>query len=288
MSQIDDLPPLRDVIARHEIAAKKSLGQNFLLDLNVTGRIARTAGKLEGFTVIEVGPGPGGLTRALLAEGAGKVIAIERDDRCLNALAEIAAHYPGRLEIIAGDALETDMAALADGPTKVVANLPYNIATPLLIGWLTTEPWPPWFESLTLMFQKEVGERIVAQPGSNAYGRLGVLSGWRTDAWMAFDLPPRAFTPPPAVTSTVVHLTPRQAPLPCRAGTLQAVTQAAFGQRRKMLRQSLKSLGGETLALLEEAGIEQTRRAEEIDIEGFVALANALDRYRGSPNSAAT
>lgn len=288
MSQIDDLPPLRDVIARHEIAAKKSLGQNFLLDLNVTGRIARTAGKLEGFTVIEVGPGPGGLTRALLAEGAGKVIAIERDDRCLNALAEIAAHYPGRLEVIAGDALETDMAALADGPTKVVANLPYNVATPLLIGWLTTEPWPPWFESLTLMFQKEVGERIVAQPGSNAYGRLGVLSGWRTDAWMAFDLPPRAFTPPPAVTSTVVHLTPRQAPIPCRAGTLQAVTQAAFGQRRKMLRQSLKSLGGETLALLEEAGIEQTRRAEEIDIEGFVALANALDRYRGSPNSAAT
>lgn len=288
MSQIDDLPPLRDVIARHEIAAKKSLGQNFLLDLNVTGRIARTAGKLEGFTVIEVGPGPGGLTRALLAEGAGKVIAIERDDRCLNALAEIAAHYPGRLEVIAGDALETDMAALADGPTKVVANLPYNVATPLLIGWLTTEPWPPWFESLTLMFQKEVGERIVAQPGSSAYGRLGVLSGWRTDAWMAFDLPPRAFTPPPAVTSTVVHLTPRQAPIPCRAGTLQAVTQAAFGQRRKMLRQSLKSLGGETLALLEEAGIEQTRRAEEIDIEGFVALANALDRYRGSPNSAAT
>lgn len=288
MSHIDNLPPLREVIEKHGIAAKKSLGQNFLFDLNITGRIARTAGDLRNSTVIEVGPGPGGLTRALLAEGARRVIAIERDDRCLAALAEIAAHYPGRLDVIAGDALETDMAALADGPTKVVANLPYNIATPLLIGWLTSEPWPAWFESLTLMFQKEVAERIVAQPASSAYGRLGVLAGWRTDAWMAFDLPPRAFTPPPAVTSTVVHLTPRAAPFPCRASTLQAVTQAAFGQRRKMLRQSLKSLGANALALLQEAGIEETRRAEEIGIEGFVALANALDRYRSSESSRET
>ncbi len=288
MSHIDNLPPLREVIEKHGIAAKKSLGQNFLFDLNITCRIARTAGDLRNSTVIEVGPGPGGLTRALLAEGARRVIAIERDDRCLAALAEIAAHYPGRLDVIAGDALETDMAALADGPTKVVANLPYNVATPLLIGWLTSEPWPAWFESLTLMFQKEVAERIVAEPASSAYGRLGVLAGWRTDAWMAFDLPPRAFTPPPAVTSTVVHRTPRALPLPCRASTLQAVTQAAFGQRRKMLRQSLKSLGANALALLQEAGIEETRRAEEIGIESFVALANALDRYRSSESSLET
>jgi len=281
MSQIDGLPPLRDVIAKHGIAAKKSLGQNFLLDLNLTARIARSPGRLSDATVIEVGPGPGGLTRALLAEGAAHVVAIERDDRCLAALAEVAAAYPGRLTVIAGDALETDMAALAPrragARTLVVANLPYNIATPLLVGWLRTEPWPPWYESLTLMFQREVAERIVAHAGDDAYGRLGVLAGWRANAEILFDIPARAFTPPPRVTSSVVQLIPLPRPLACDPATLERVVAAAFGQRRKMLRQSLKPLGGDPLALLAAAGIDGTRRAEEIDVAGFVALANALD-----------
>ena len=276
MSQIDDLPPLREVIARHGIAARKSLGQNFLLDLNLTARIARAAGDLAGTTVIEVGPGPGGLTRALIAEGAARVVAIERDERCIAALDEIAARYPGRLEVVAADALAVDMAALAGGPAVVVANLPYNVATPLLVGWLRTEPWPPWYRSLTLMFQREVAERIVAAPASRAYGRLGVLTGWRAQAEILFDIPPRAFTPPPKVTSSLVQLIPRKAPLACDAAVLERVVAAAFGQRRKMLRQSLKSLGGDALALLAAAGIEPTRRAEEIDIAGFVALANAF------------
>ena len=207
--QIDDLPPLRDVIARHGHSAKKQLGQNFLLDLNLTARIARVAGSLEGVTVIEIGPGPGGLTRALLAEGARRVIAIERDDRALPALAEIAAAHPGRLSVVAADALEIDYEALADGPTRIVANLPYNIATPLLTGWLTTDPWPPFFDSLTLMFQREVAERIVAKPSDEAYGRLGVLCGWRTEARIAFNVGRENFTPPPNVTSTVVHLVPK-------------------------------------------------------------------------------
>ena len=279
MSQIDDLPPLRDVIARHGIAAKKSLGQNFLLDLNLTARIARAAGDLAGATVVEVGPGPGGLTRALLSEGAAHVIAIERDERCLAALEEIAARYPGRLTIVPGDALATDMAALAakaGGRALVVANLPYNIATPLLVGWLQSEPWPPWFASLTLMFQREVALRIVAVAGDDAYGRLGVLAGWRSEAEIVFDVPVRAFTPPPAVTSSVVHLVPRPQPLACAPALLERVTAAAFGQRRKMLRQSLKSLGVDAAALLAAAGIEPTRRAEEIDVAGFVALTNAF------------
>ena len=275
MSGIDDLPPLREVIARHGIAAKKSLGQNFLLDLNLTASIARAAGRLSDATVIEIGPGPGGLTRALLAEGAPRVIAIERDERCLAALAEIAQRYPGRLEIVAGDALATDTAAYARGRTLIVANLPYNIATPLLIGWLRTEPWPPWYESLTLMFQREVAERIVARAGDDAYGRLAVLAGWRAESEILFDIPPRAFTPPPKVTSSVVHLIPRPRPLPCDPTMLERVTAAGFGQRRKMLRQSLKSLGVDPALLLSAAGIDGTRRAEEIDIPGFVALTNA-------------
>lgn len=271
---IDGLPPLREVIQRHGLAAKKSLGQNFLLDLNLTGKIARVAGDLTQTTVIEVGPGPGGLTRALLANGARKVLAIERDERCLAALAEIAEHYPGRLEVISGDALKTDFAALAGSePTRIVANLPYNIGTELLVRWLAVADWPPFYMSMTLMFQREVAERIVAPPGSPAYGRLGVLAGWRTEARIAFDVPPQAFTPPPKVTSSVVNLVPRAAPLPADVRILERVTEAAFGQRRKMLRQSLKSLGGE--ALLQRVGIDPTRRAETLSVAEFVALANA-------------
>jgi len=273
--QIDSLPPLREVIAAHGLRAKKELGQNFLLDLNLTARIARVAAPLEAATIIEVGPGPGGLTRALLAEGARKVIAIERDERALPALAEIAAAYPGRLEIISGDALEMDYAKLADGPTKLVSNLPYNIGTELLTRWLTVEPWPPFFESLTLMFQREVAERIVAKPGDDAYGRLGVLCGWRTEARIAFNVGREAFTPPPKVTSTVVHLRPRELTDGVRARDLEAVTRAAFGQRRKMVRQSLKSLGVPMEPLLAAAGLEGSERAEELPVETFLKLAKA-------------
>ncbi|MEZ5881216.1 MAG: 16S rRNA (adenine(1518)-N(6)/adenine(1519)-N(6))-dimethyltransferase RsmA [Nitratireductor sp.] len=254
--------------------AKKALGQNFLLDLNLTARIARQAGPLEGHDVVEVGPGPGGLTRALLAEGARRVIAVEKDPRCLPALAEIADRYPGRLKIVEGDALETGLADMVRSPARIIANLPYNVATPLLTGWLLTEPWPAWFSSMTLMFQREVAERICAAPGSKSYGRLSVLSQWRCEAEIAFDVGPKAFTPPPKVTSSVAVLYPRGNPLPCPADALQRVTAAAFGQRRKMLRQSLKSLGGADL--LERAGIEPERRAETLDIAEFVALANAL------------
>ena len=284
MSAIDDLPPLREVARAHGLLAKKSLGQNFLFDLNLTGRIARAAGPLAGVTVVEIGPGPGGLTRALLAEGAARVIAIERDERCLPALAEIAARYPGQLEIVSGDALVVDAGALVAGaaPARVCANLPYNVATPLLVGWLLSDPWPPWFDRLTLMFQREVAERIVAGPEDRAnYGRLGVLAGWRARTRILFDVPPSAFTPPPKVTSSVVELVPRVDPAPCDPATLGAVTRAAFGQRRKMLRQSLKGLshGGravDPLALLGAAGIEPTKRAEEVDVDGFVRLARAL------------
>ncbi|MCX8569468.1 MULTISPECIES: 16S rRNA (adenine(1518)-N(6)/adenine(1519)-N(6))-dimethyltransferase RsmA [Hyphomicrobiales] len=273
-TSIDGLPPLRDVIERHGLQAKKALGQNFLLDLNLTSKVARAAGDLTGVTVIEVGPGPGGLTRALLMNGAERVIAIERDERTMAALAEVAAHYPGRLEVISGDALKTDFTALASGPVKIVANLPYNIGTELLVRWLTVEAWPPFYQSLTLMFQREVAERIVAKPTSSAYGRLGVLAGWRTEARIAFDVPPQAFTPPPKVTSSVVHLVPRAEPLAIDVKVLGRVTEAAFGQRRKMLRQSLKSMGGERV--LEIAGIDPTRRAETLSIEEFVALAKAV------------
>jgi 16S rRNA (adenine1518-N6/adenine1519-N6)-dimethyltransferase len=274
MAQIDDMPPLRDVIRRHGLSAKKSLGQNFLLDLNLTARIARAGGPLGGVTVVEVGPGPGGLTRALLAEGAKRVIAVERDDRAIAALEEIATRYPGQLEIVPGDALEFDARAhLGGGRARVTANLPYNIATALLIGWLT-EPWPPWYDMLVLMFQREVAERIVAAPGGKTYGRLSVLANWRCQTKILFDVAPSAFVPPPKVTSSVVQLIPRPEPLACDAGALQKVTEAAFGQRRKMLRQSLKSLGVDALTLLAEAAIEPTARAEEIPVDGFVALAN--------------
>jgi 16S rRNA (adenine1518-N6/adenine1519-N6)-dimethyltransferase len=271
---MDGLPPLRQVIERHGLMARKALGQNFLLDLNLTSKVARAAGRLEGVTVIEVGPGPGGLTRALLLNGAARVVAIERDERCLPALAEIAAHYPGRLEIVAGDALKTDLAQFAAGETKIVANLPYNIGTELLVRWLTVADWPPFWSSLTLMFQKEVAERIVAEPRDEAYGRLGVLAGWRSQARIAFDVPPQAFTPAPKVISSVVHIEPRPEPLAADVRVLGRVTEAAFGQRRKMLRQSLKSLGGE--ALLAKAGIDPTRRAETLSVAEFVALSRAV------------
>ncbi|MGV8939770.1 MAG: 16S rRNA (adenine(1518)-N(6)/adenine(1519)-N(6))-dimethyltransferase RsmA [Allorhizobium sp.] len=275
MAAIDGLPPLRDVIARHGLDARKALGQNFILDLNLTQKIARTAGPLEGVTVIEVGPGPGGLTRAILSLGAAKVIAIERDPRCLPALGEIADHYPGRLDVIEADALKIDFAALVpEGPVRIIANLPYNVGTQLLVNWLLPQNWPPFWQSLTLMFQKEVGQRIVAGADDNHYGRLGVLCGWRTQAHMAFDVPPQAFTPPPKVTSTVIHIEPRLAPIECDASKLERVTLAAFGQRRKMLRQSVKSLGGE--ALLAKAGIEPSRRAETLSVDEFCRLANCL------------
>lgn len=275
MAAIDGLPPLRDVIARNGLDARKALGQNFLLDLNLTQKIARTAGPLEGVTVFEVGPGPGGLTRAILSLGAKKVIAVERDARCLPALAEISDHYPGRLEVIEGDALKTDFEAMApEGPVKIIANLPYNVGTQLLINWLLPKSWPPFWQSLTLMFQKEVGLRIVADESDDHYGRLGVLCGWRTQAQMAFDVPPQAFTPPPKVTSSVVHLIPRADPLPCDVDKLERVTHAAFGQRRKMLRQSLKPLGGE--ALLSRADIDPARRAETLSVEEFCRIANLL------------
>jgi len=271
----DGLPPLRDVVAAHGLAPKKALGQNFLFDLNLTAKIARSAGPLEGFTVFEIGPGPGGLTRALLAQGATRVVAIERDPRCLPILAEIAQRYPGRLEVVEGDALKIDLGAIADGaPAKIVANLPYNVGTQLLINWLTADPDAPFWSSMTLMFQKEVGQRIVAKPGSNHYGRLGILAGWLAHSEILFDVPPQAFTPPPKVTSSVVQLEPLTERLPCELGKLERVTQAAFGQRRKMLRQSLKPLGGETL--LGKVGIDPARRAETLSVEEFCALARAL------------
>ena len=274
----DALPPLREVIARHGLAAKKALGQNFLFDLNLTRRIARAAGPLEGFTVIEIGPGPGGLTRALLMEGATNVIAIERDDRALAALAEISAAYPGKLTVIPGDALQTDYARLAAGtPTKIVANLPYNIATPLLIGWIAGAEWPPFYESLTLMFQKEVAERIVAKSGGKEFGRLSVLSQYRTTAKKLFDVNRSAFTPPPKVTSSIVQLMPKAKPEPeCRLEVLERVTAAAFGQRRKMLRASLRSLLPEPEALLGELGIDPELRAEQLPVEAFARLAQRI------------
>ena len=274
----EDLPPLREVVRRHGLEPRKALGQNFLFDLNLTGRIARAAGPLDGVTVIEVGPGPGGLTRALLAHGAARVVAIERDPRALPALAEIAAHYPGRLDVIEADALGFNPAALLDGrPARIVANLPYNVGTAMLIDWLTEERWPPWWDRAVLMFQREVAERIVADERDRAnYGRLGVLCGWRTDSAILFDVGPSAFVPPPKVTSSVVSLTPRRTPLPCPVHALEAVTRAAFGQRRKMLRQSLKAATSDPLRLLAAAGLPETARAEEISVAGFVALARAL------------
>lgn len=277
MAAIDGLPPLREVIAAHGLVAKKQLGQNFLLDLNLTARIARAAGDLSGSDVLEVGPGPGGLTRGLLAEGARHVLAVEKDARCLPALAEIAAAYPGRLEVVNGDALEVDAAARLQAPVKIIANLPYNVGTELLVRWLTPPDWPPFWQSLTLMFQKEVAERIVAKPGSSAYGRLALLAQWRCDARIVLTLPPEAFVPAPKVHSAVVHLTALPQPrYPADAKVLERVVAAAFNQRRKMLRSALKGLAPDIEARLTAAGIEPTRRAEEISLEGFCALAREL------------
>ena len=283
----DNLPPLREVIAAHGLQAKRSLGQNFLLDLNLTRRIARAAGPLDGVTVYEVGPGPGGLTRALLSEGAARVIAIERDVRCLPALAEIAAAYPGRLTVVSGDALEIDEVGLlrdhgAEGPVRIAANLPYNIGTALLVKWLTAKNWPPFWSSLTLMFQREVAERIVARPDTDAYGRLSVLTQWRTKPKILFDVSRSAFVPPPKITSSIVRLEPLDEPVaPALLADLERVTVAAFGQRRKMLRQSLKSLAPDAEALVRGAGLDPTARPEQLSVADFAALARALRPARG-------
>jgi len=281
MSAIDDLPPLREVIRQHALSARKSLGQNFLLDLNLTARIARAAGNLEDATVIEVGPGPGGLTRALLALGARRVIAVERDERALPVLQEISKRYPGRLEIVCADAQHFDPRTLLGGvKAKIVANLPYNIATALLIEWLSTEPWPPWYDMMVLMFQREVAERIVARENEEAYGRLAVLANWRAETKILFDISPAAFVPQPKVTSSVVRLVPRLEPQRCDRRALEQVAAAAFGQRRKMLRQSLKSLAVAPARLAAAAHVDPTRRAETIPVSGFVAMARELTDIR--------
>jgi 16S rRNA (adenine1518-N6/adenine1519-N6)-dimethyltransferase len=287
MSAIDDLPPLREIIREHSLSARKSLGQNFLLDLNLTARIARAAGPLEGATVVEIGPGPGGLTRALLALGAAHVVAVEHDERAIPALEMIARRYPGRLEIVCTDAQTFDPKPyLGATKAKIVANLPYNIATNLLIGWLSIEPWPPWYDMMVLMFQREVAERIVARENEEAYGRLGVLANWRTDTKILFDISPAAFVPQPKVTSSVVRLMPRGEPEPCDRRMLEQVAAAAFNQRRKMLRQSLKSLPADPLRLTAAAGIDPTRRAETVAISGFVAMARELADIRNERSNA--
>ena len=277
MAAIDDLPPLRQVIADHGLSARKALGQNFLLDLNLTAKIARAAGDLTGADVLEIGPGPGGLTRGLLAEGARRVLAVEKDARCIPALRQIANAYPGRLEVIEGDALQIDAAEHLTPPIKVAANLPYNVGTELLIRWLTPPVWPPVWQSLTLMFQREVAQRIVARPGDKAYGRLALLAQWRCEARIVMDLPPQAFTPAPKVSSAVVHLTALPAPrYPAEARVLERVVAMAFNQRRKMLRASLRGLGPDIEDRLMAAGIAPTDRAEQIDLERFCALARLV------------
>ncbi|SDF99878.1 16S rRNA (adenine(1518)-N(6)/adenine(1519)-N(6))-dimethyltransferase RsmA [Sulfitobacter delicatus] len=277
MSAIDNLPPLREVIQTHELAARKSLGQNFLLDLNLTAKIARQAGDMADCDVLEIGPGPGGLTRGLLSEGARHVLAIEKDRRCLPALAEIADHYPGRLTVIEGDALKIDPLAHLTPPIRVAANLPYNVGTELLVRWLTPPEWPPFWQSLTLMFQREVAERIVATPGSKAYGRLAVLAQWRSDARIVLQLPPGAFTPPPKVSSSVVHLTALPEPrFPADPEVLSRVVAMAFNQRRKMLRSALKGAAPDIEDRLNAAGLSPTDRAEQIPLEGFCALAREI------------
>jgi 16S rRNA (adenine1518-N6/adenine1519-N6)-dimethyltransferase len=275
----DGLPPLREVIATHGLAAKKSLGQNFLLDLNLTRRIARAAGPLEGETVYEVGPGPGGLTRALLAEGARRVIAVERDARCIPVLEQIAAIYPGRLQIIEGDALALDEGELFDKPVRVAANLPYNVGTALLVKWLSAETWPPFWKSLTLMFQREVAERLVAKPDTEHYGRLSVLTQWRATAKIQFDVSRSAFVPPPKITSSIVRIEPLAKPVAeARLADLERMTAAAFGQRRKMLRQSLKTLSPDAERLVMEAGLDPTARAETLSVADFAALTRTFFR----------
>jgi 16S rRNA (adenine1518-N6/adenine1519-N6)-dimethyltransferase len=287
MSAIDDLPPLREVIREHSLSARKSLGQNFLLDLNLTARIARAAGPLEGATVVEIGPGPGGLTRALLALGAAHVIAVEHDERAIPALQTIAQRYPGRLEIVCADAQAFDPKAyLGTTKAKIVANLPYNIATNLLVGWLSIEPWPPWYDTMVLMFQREVAERIVARENEEAYGRLGVLANWRCETKILFDISPTAFVPQPKVTSSVVRLLPRPQPETCDRRALEQVAAAAFNQRRKMLRQSLKSLPVDPLRLLAAANIDPMQRAETVSVSGFVAMARELTDIRSEKSNA--
>lgn len=277
MSTIDGLPPLRQVINDHELVARKSLGQNFLLDLNLTAKIARQAGDLSAADVLEIGPGPGGLTRGLLAEGARRVLAIEKDSRCLPALAEVAAAYPNRLEVINGDALDIDPLAHLTPPIHIAANLPYNVGTELLVRWLTPKDWPPFWQSLTLMFQREVAERITAKPGSKAYGRLALLAQWRADARIVMSLPPEAFTPPPKVSSAVVHLRALPEPrFPADTKMLERVVAQAFNQRRKMLRAALKSMAPDIEDRLNAAGIEPTRRAETVSLEEFCALARVM------------
>jgi 16S rRNA (adenine1518-N6/adenine1519-N6)-dimethyltransferase len=286
MSAIDDLPPLREVIREHSLSARKSLGQNFLLDLNLTARIARAAGPLESATIVEIGPGPGGLTRALLALGAAHVVAVEHDERAIPALEAIARRYPGRLEIVCADAQTFDPRPyLGATRAKIVANLPYNIATNLLIGWLSIEPWPPWYDMMVLMFQREVAMRIVARENEEAYGRLAVLANWRAETKMLFDISPAAFVPPPKVTSSVVRLVPRPQPEPCDRRALEQVSAAAFGQRRKMLRQSLKSLPADPLRLTAAADVDPTRRAETVPVSGFVAMARELAEIRNEKSS---
>jgi 16S rRNA (adenine1518-N6/adenine1519-N6)-dimethyltransferase len=286
MSAIDDLPPLREVIREHSLSARKSLGQNFLLDLNLTARIARAAGPLESATIVEIGPGPGGLTRALLALGAAHVVAVEHDERAIPALETIARRYPGRLEIVCADAQTFDPRPyLGATRAKIVANLPYNIATNLLIGWLSIEPWPPWYDMMVLMFQREVAMRIVARENEEAYGRLAVLANWRAETKMLFDISPAAFVPPPKVTSSVVRLVPRPQPEPCDRRALEQVSAAAFGQRRKMLRQSLKSLPADPLRLTAAADVDPTRRAETVPVSGFVAMARELAEIRNEKSS---
>lgn len=278
MSGIDNLPPLREVIATHGLSARKALGQNFLLDLNLTAKIARMAGDLSGVDVLEVGPGPGGLTRGLLAEGARRVVAVEKDPRCLPVLAEIEAAYPGKLKVLNADALELDWEAELQAPRKIVANLPYNVGTELLIRWLTPTSWPPAWDSMTLMFQREVAERIVAVPGSKTYGRLAILSQWRADPAIVMGLPPEAFTPPPKVHSAVVHFTALPAPrFPADARVLTRVVATAFGQRRKMLRAALKGLAPDIEDRLSAAGLKPTDRAEQVPLEGFCALARVME-----------
>ncbi|WP_375265316.1 16S rRNA (adenine(1518)-N(6)/adenine(1519)-N(6))-dimethyltransferase RsmA [Planktotalea sp.] len=277
MTQDDPLPPLRDVIERHDLRARKSLGQNFLLDLNLTAKIARQAGDLSACDVLEIGPGPGGLTRGLLSEGARKVLAIEKDARCLPALAEIADAYPNRLDVIEGDALAIDPLAHLTPPIRVASNLPYNVGTELLIRWLTPKQWPPFWDSLTLMFQREVAQRITAETGSKAYGRLAILSQWRCDARIVLHLPPEAFSPPPKVSSAVVHLKMLPEPrFPADFKTLERVVAAAFNQRRKMLRSSLKSVSPDIEDMLAAAGIKPTERAEQVSLEEFCALAREV------------
>ena len=278
MSNIDNLPPLRAVIEKHVLSAQKSLGQNFLLDLNLTAKIARQAGNLTECDVLEIGPGPGGLTRGLLAEGARKVVAIEKDTRCINALQEIAQAYPKRLQIIEGDALDIDLGAHLVAPVRVVANLPYNVGTELLVRWLTPTQWPPYWDSLTLMFQREVADRIVAQPGSKAYGRLALLTQWRCDARIVMSLPPTAFTPAPKVSSAVVHLVALEHPrFEAKQKVLEKIIAKAFNQRRKMLRSSLKAICPNIESTLERSGIQPTQRAEEISLKKFCALARIIE-----------